>query len=48
MKKLLYIFIPFLILAVPTAEAQILKKLKQAAERGATNALEKKNRRRDQ
>lgn len=42
MKKLLYIFIPFLILAVPTAEAQILKKLKQAAERGVTDALEKK------
>ncbi|MDE0561053.1 DUF4412 domain-containing protein [Algoriphagus sp. NF] len=42
MKKSLYIFVSFLLLSSYTSEAQILKKLKQAAERGATNALEKK------
>ncbi|SDD49411.1 protein of unknown function [Algoriphagus faecimaris] len=42
MKKLLFIFLPILLLASTTVEAQLIKKLKQAAERGAQNALEKK------
>ncbi|WP_297334894.1 DUF4412 domain-containing protein [Algoriphagus sp.] len=42
MKRLLYIFLPILLLTSTTVEAQLIKKLKQAAQQGAENALAKK------
>ncbi|MFC3414391.1 DUF4412 domain-containing protein [Algoriphagus hitonicola] len=42
MKRLLYIFLPILLLTSTTVEAQLIKKIKQAAQQGAENALAKK------